>query len=105
VYRITAEEDRQYIEEFRRKPIGPHSPGLQRLLNVMRLYRGGFQYVLVCRVPFSEYSIGKMFPNRTAPIEIEEAATYSTREEAEWELFCRRWTEHTGEQISTSYRD
>ena len=32
VYKIDADEDRKYVEEFRRLPIGEHSPGLQRVL-------------------------------------------------------------------------
>ena len=47
VYKINADEDRQYIEEFRKTPIGIHSPGLQRLLNIMRLERGGAQAILI----------------------------------------------------------
>lgn len=105
VYKINAENDRVYIEEFRRKTIGEHSPGLQRVLNVMRLDRGGNQYVLVCRKRFSEYVIGQMPPNRQDPIEVENDVVFATREEAEWELFRRRWREHTGEEITTPYRD
>lgn len=105
MYRITVEEDSRYIEEMRARPIGPHSPGLQRVLNIMRFYRGGIQYVLVCRVPFKEYSLGRMLPDRAAPIEIDEEATYSTQEEAEWELFRRRWLEHTGQTITIGYRE
>ena len=33
MYRIKS-EDAQYIEEFRKNPIGHHSPGLQRILNL-----------------------------------------------------------------------
>ena len=99
VYKISADDDRQYIEEFRRLPIGAHSPGLQRVLNIMRLDRGGVQAVLVCRKRFAEYVIGHMPPRRTEPIEIEDGPVFATREEAEWELFRRRWHEHTGETI------
>jgi hypothetical protein len=50
VYRITAEADRKYIEEFRARPITAHrSPGLQRVLNVMRMYRGGDRHILIAR--------------------------------------------------------
>lgn len=104
VYKITAAEDGRYIEEFRQLPIGAHSPGLQRLLNVMRLYRGGMQYILVTRVPFAEFVIAQMPPRRSDPIEIEGGPVFSTREEAEWELFRRRWRQHTGEDIVTPFR-
>ena len=43
VHKIDTATDRQYIEEFRRRPIGPHSPGLQRLLNVLRHDPSGWQ--------------------------------------------------------------
>ncbi len=29
-------EDKQFIEEFKNNPIGHHSPGLQRVLNLFR---------------------------------------------------------------------
>jgi hypothetical protein len=105
VYRINPDEDRRYIEEFRRTPIGAHSPGLQRVLNIMRLERGGDQYILVCRRRFAEYVIGIMPPDRSDPIELENDLVFSTREEAEWEIFRRRWREHTGEDINQPFRD
>ena len=59
VYKIVAEDDRKYIEEFRNAPITAHrSPGLQRILNIMRLYRGGDQYILIARKEFHDYVIG-----------------------------------------------
>ncbi|MEQ8700863.1 MAG: hypothetical protein RLT05_30400 [Bauldia litoralis] len=105
VYKIDADADRQYIEEFRKTPIGAHSPGLQRVLTIMRLDRGGDQYILVCRKLFEEYVIGKMPPDRSDPIEIEDDMVFATREEAEWEMFCRRWREHTGESINRPFGD
>ena len=104
VYKINADQDRGYIEEFRQLPIGAHSPGLQRVLNIMRMDVGGMQYVLVCRKPFAEFVIGHMPPDRNDPIEIEDGPVFTTREEAEWELFCRRWRQHTGESINVPYR-
>lgn len=105
VYRITAKADRQYIEEMRADPIAPHSPGLQRVLNVMRLYRGGEQYILIARREFHDYVIGRMPVQRDEPIVIEDDLVFASREEAEWELFCRRWRTHTGETINLPYRD
>ena len=106
VYKIAAEADRQYIDEFRNNPIAPHhSPGLQRLLNVMRMYRGGDQYILIARREFHDYVIGRMPPLRDDPIVIEDDVTFASREAAEWELFCRRWREQTGEIINELYED
>jgi len=105
VYKIDAESDRKYVEEFRKLPIGTHSPGLQRVLNMMRLYRGGAQYILVCRKRFADYVIGRMPPDRSKPIEIEVETVFKTREEAEWAMFCRRWREHTGMIINQPLYD
>lgn len=105
VYRITADADRQYIEEFRAAPIAAHSPGLQRVLNIMRMYRGGDQYILIARKEFEDYVIGRMPPDRADPIVTEDERSFATREAAEWELFCRRWRTHTGEEINLPYRD
>lgn len=106
VYKITAEADRKYVEEFRRNPISPeHSPGLQRMLHVMRLYRGGDQYILIARREFHDYVIGRMPALRDEPIVIEDDTVFASREAAEWELFRRRWREHTGEIINEPYED
>jgi hypothetical protein len=106
MYKIDAERDRQYIEEFRKEPIGAHSPGLQRLLNIMRHDPTGYQLVLVCRKPFAEWVLGLMPPNRLdGPIVIEEGPVFTSREEAEWEVFRRRWRQHTGEDINLPFRD
>lgn len=106
VYKIVAEDDRKYVEEFRNAPITAHrSPGLQRVLNVMRLYRGGDQYILIARKEFQDYVIGRMPPLRDDPIVIEDDMTFTSREAAEWELFRRRWRQHTGEIINQHYED
>jgi hypothetical protein len=103
VYRIDPDTDRAYIEEFRRQPIGPHSPGLQRLLNVMRHDPSGWQVILVCRTPFAEWVLGLMPPNRREPIRIEEVPIFTSREAAEWEVFRRRWRVHTGEDLNVPF--
>lgn len=106
MYKITLEADRRYIAEFRNKPITAHrSPGLQRVLNIMRLYRGGDQYILIARKEFHDYVIGRMPPLRDQPILIESEQVFHSREAAEWELFRRRWQQHTGETIHDAYQD
>ena len=105
VYKIEAQADRQYIEEFRQKPVGAHSPGLQRLLNILRHDPSGWQVILVCRRPFAEWVLGRMPPDRADPIQIEDTPVFTSREEAEWEVFRRRWRAHTGEDINIPFRD
>ena len=99
-YRINPETDRAYIDEFRRKPVGQHSPGLQRVLNTLRYDPSGRQVILVCRKPFAEWVLGVMPARRGQPLEIEGEPVFSSIEAAEWEVFRRRWRAHTGESIN-----
>lgn len=99
-YRIDPEKDRVHVEEFRRAPIARHSPGLQRVLNTLRFDATGRQLILVCRRPFAEWVLGEMPADRHQPLLVETGPVYTTREEAEWEAFRRRWKTHTGEIIN-----
>ena len=99
-YRINPETDRGYIDEFRRKPVGHHSPGLQRVLNALRYDPSGRQVILVCRKPFAEWVLGVMPERRDQPLEIEGEPVFTSIEAAEWEVFRRRWRTHTGENIN-----
>jgi hypothetical protein len=104
-YKVDPAADRQYIEEFRKQPIGHHSPGLMRLLTVLRQDPSGRQVILICRKPFREWVLGEMPPTREDPIAIESGPVFTSREEAEWEVFRRRWQKLTGEAINRPYRE
>lgn len=104
-YRIVPDQDRAYVDEFRRAPIGRHSPGLQRVLNALRFDRTGKQVILICRKPFREWVLAEMPASRREPIAIEQEPVFSSREEAEWEVFRRRWRKHTGEDINLPFRE
>jgi hypothetical protein len=102
-YRIDPNVDRVFVEEFRRCPIGRHSPGLRRVLNALRFDPTGRQVVLVCKKPFREWVLGEMPARRSEPIRIEDGPVFHSREEAEWEAFRRRWRLHTGEAINQPF--
>lgn len=104
-YRIDPEKDRVYIDEFRQAPIGKHSPGLRRVLNTLRFDPSGKQVVLICRKPFLEWVLGELPAERENPVTIEDAPVFSSREEAEWEVFRRRWKSHTGENLNLPLRE
>jgi hypothetical protein len=53
VYKVS-ERDQEIFEEFRQKPIGHHSPALQRVLNVFRGEPTAGKYVLICTKPHKE---------------------------------------------------
>lgn len=102
VYKIDPVKDWPSVEEFRLAPIGHHSPNLQRILNIMRFDKSGSQTILVTRVPFQEWVLGVMPPNRSDPVVVAaDAEVFKTREDAEWAVFCARWGLHTGEKITT----
>jgi hypothetical protein len=99
-YRIDPDRDRAHIDEFRRRPLGSHSPGLQRVLNAMRFDPSGRQVILVCRKPFAEWVLGMMPEKREEPLSIEGEPVFTSIEQAEWEVFRRRWRAITGESIN-----
>lgn len=103
-YTINPERDRQFVEEFRRNPVGHHSPGLMRVLNVLRSDDNGRQLVLFCRKPFAEWQIAVLPADRREPILFEESPIFTDRNEAEWEVFRRRWHAATGENINLPFR-
>ena len=104
-YRIDPVADRTYVEEFRQTPIGLHSPGLRRILNTMRYDPSGRQTILVCRTEFKEWVLGEMPADRSQPIQVHSEPIFRSREEAEWEVFRRRWKQHTGEILNSSLGD
>ena len=79
VYKTEADADRVHIEEFRAKTIGAYSPGLQRILHIMLRCTRGDQYVLVCRKRFAEYVIGRMPPDRSEMIVIDDDMVITIR--------------------------
>ncbi|WP_216850544.1 hypothetical protein [Acidisoma sp. L85] len=99
-YKIDPDSDRVFIEEFRRNPVGNHSPGLMRVLNTLRYDPSGRQIVLFCRKPFAEWQIGEMPADRREPLVFEDSPIFTNRDEAEWEIFRRRWRAATGEDIN-----
>jgi hypothetical protein len=103
-YRIDLESDRQFVEEFRRAPIGKHSPGLMRVLNALRHDPSGKQIVLFCRKPFAEWQIAEMPAERGQPLVFENSPIFTDRDEAEWEIFRRRWHAATGKRINLPLR-
>lgn len=94
-YAIT-EDDRPYVAEFRRRPIGRHSPGLSRVLTSLRHNPSGRQLVLLTIVPFRAWVIAILPADRSGAIEIEREVVFRSREAAEWAVFCRRWRDRTG---------
>ena len=95
VYKISA-DDRAVVEEFNAKPIGHHSPALQRVLNVIRGQPVRDKYVLICTKPHKEWTLGQLTGERGKPVKILKDQVFTSVTDAEREIFRRRWEQHTG---------
>src|SRR4051812_7306759 len=87
------------VEEFRRKPRGPHGEELQKLLHRMR-WAGDpdspGRFVLVVTEPGRQWTLGRLPRQRGKPIELLPNRVFGSIAEAEWEVFKLRWEALTG---------
>lgn len=91
---------RALIEEFRRQPIGRHSPDLRVLLNDLRRNQMGDPYILVCTRPHAEWRLARKPAGRGTPVRLVPGYVFASPEEAEWEVFKLLWKETTGETLT-----
>jgi len=87
------------IEEFRRQPIGRHSPELRLLLNNLRRSQKGDPYILICTKPQSEWKLARKPAGRGSAVRLVPGFVFTSPEEAEWEVFKLLWKESTGESL------
>lgn len=101
-YRIN-DNDETYAIEFKQNLESGnllHSPGLQRILNVMRGGPKAGKYVLIVKKPHQRWQLGRMPAGRGEPIEVVPEYEFSDLKEAEWTVFKLRWQKHTGKRLS-----
>lgn len=94
-------EERAAIEEFRRKPVGQHSPFLQQRINIMRAEAVEGKYVLLCTKPHREWVLAQM-NGRAKPLTIHGNRVFHSLTEAEYAIFRLRWQRHFGKTIPQS---
>jgi hypothetical protein len=100
-YRIT-DADRPFALEFRdnlERGNWHHSPGLQRVLNVMRGGPRAGKLVLVEQVPFRRWRLGRLAGERGAAVEVVAGYEFTDLKDAEWSVFRLRWREHTEQEL------
>lgn len=90
---------RDLVEEFRRRPIGRHSPDLRLLLNRMRMSEGENAYILICTRPHREWLLARKTAWRGSPVTLVPGVVFHSPEQAEWEIFKLRWRDLTGESL------
>ena len=98
IYKI-GPDDLVYADEFRKKPIGHHSPGLQRVLSLFRGAEVTDRYVIFCTKPHREWMLAQVRGTHGAPIRFFRDQIFRSLEEAEWEIFKLRWNRHTGQDL------
>ncbi len=97
-YRIT-DDDLSYAAEFKANPLGSPSPGLQRVMNLLRGGPKAGKYVLIVKEPFRRWVLGRMPAERGQPFEILDDQEFTDLAAAEWAVFKLRWQAHTGRDL------
>ena len=98
IYKVS-EADQSVVEEFLKKPIGHHSSHLQRVLNVIRGENAKDKYVLICTKPNKEWMLGLLPGERGKPVKLLHDQIFTNIEEAEREIFRRRWKKYVGQDL------
>ncbi|MSP83199.1 MAG: ABC transporter permease [Alphaproteobacteria bacterium] len=89
----------ELIAEFRRNPVGRHSPDLRLLLNTLRKADGEEPYVLVCTKPHREWRLARKKAGRGQALTLLDGAIFTDADAAEWAVFKLRWARMTGREI------
>ena len=84
LYEIDTVRDLGLARIYRERPWGPHSPDLLRLLNRLRWEPMEARHVLVCLERHRR---------------LLEDEVFTSRQEAEWAVFKRRWKRVTGREL------
>lgn len=88
-----------YAAEFKANLLGLPSPGLQRVMNLLRGGPKAGKYVLIVREPFRRWVLGRMPEGRGKPFEILDGPEFTDLCVAEWAVFKLRWKAHTGTDL------
>lgn len=97
-YRIT-EDDLGYAAEFKADPLGIPSPGLQRVMNLLRGGPKKDKFVLVVKEPFRRWVLARLPAERGHAVEILAEHEFTDLAAAEWAVFKLRWLEKTGQGL------
>jgi hypothetical protein len=97
-YRIDPVMDLPYAREFMATPVGLHSPGLQRVLNVLRGEPLAGKYVLIEITPHEQWRLARLTGERGQPVRLLDTE-FTDLAAAEREVFMLRWKEHVGHDL------
>lgn len=92
-------DDVAFAWEFMADPFGYRSPGLQRVLNVMRGLGPDGKYVILCKEPYRRWQLGRLPAKRGERIAEVEGVDYGDLATAERDVFLRRWRDLGGPEL------
>ena len=92
-------DDVPFAREFMADPFGYRSPGLQRVLNVMRGLGPHGKYVILCKEPYRRWQLARLPARRGEPLEAVDGADYGDLAAAERDVFLRRWRDLGGPDL------
>ncbi|MEM8855489.1 MAG: hypothetical protein AAGD34_17430 [Pseudomonadota bacterium] len=99
--KIEVDPDRlDLAAEFRAAPRGPHSPDLQRLLSRLRWGPTAGRYVLFVLEAGERWMLARQPDGRGKPLELLGDQVFTSLDDAEWEVFKRRWSALTGRPLT-----
>jgi hypothetical protein len=98
VYKIDPEA-KHLAEEYRANTRGPHSPELQRVLNLMRGAPRAGKHILIFDKTRRRYMIAQLSGERGKPVLRSDDCVFALRAEAELAVFKLRWKQHTGRDL------
>ncbi len=98
LYKIDPVTDLPYAEEFFANPVGHQSPGLRRVLNVLRGEPLQNKYVLVATKPHAQWQLARLSGERGKPLTLLDTF-YTCLLTAERDIFRRRWKDFTGDDL------
>lgn len=97
-YRIDPVTDLPFAREFMAAPVGLHSPGLQRVLNVLRGEPLAGKYVLIEITPHRQWQLARLTGLRGRPVLLLDNV-FGDLLTAERTVFALRWKEHVGHDL------
>ncbi|CAN5633141.1 hypothetical protein BH10ACT9_BH10ACT9_61060 [soil metagenome] len=100
-YRIDPVRDLPFAREFMATPVGLHTPGLQRVLNVLRGEPLTGKHVLIEIVPHRQWRLGRLTGERGRAVDLLDTV-FTDLETAEREVFLLRWKEHVGQDLDVA---
>jgi hypothetical protein len=83
----------ELVDEHARVPLGPHSPDLARVLDVLRRRRGSMAGKHVVVEHGGTYRLGRLAGFPGGGVEVDPSVAYGSRGAAEHAVLCRRLEE------------